>query len=62
MLPRIEPGDVVLIDQNVDRRKHPKAGHIYAVNFGPLTGDDGGAVKRIELAARGESPSFQGST
>lgn len=50
MLPRIEPGDVVLLDQNVERRKRPRSGHIYAVNFGPLTGDDGGAVKRIELS------------
>ena len=48
MLPTLEPGDVIVIDQNHDRRRSPKAGHIYAVNFGPLTGDDGGAVKRIE--------------
>ena len=50
MLPTLEPGDVVVIDQNPDRRRSPKAGHIYAVNFGPLTGDDGGAVKRIDLS------------
>ena len=50
MLPTLEPGDVVVIDQNPDRRRAPKAGHIYAVNFGALTGDDGGAVKRIDLS------------
>ena len=50
MLPTLEPGDVIVIDQNPDRRRSPKAGHIYAVNFGALTGDDGGAVKRIERA------------
>ena len=52
MLPMIEPDDVVVIDQNVDRRKRPAPGHIYAANFGPLTGDDGGALKRIELSGR----------
>ena len=50
MLPTLEPGDVLVIDQNHDRRRSPKAGHIYAVNFGPLTGDEGGAVKRIDLS------------
>ena len=50
MLPTLEPGDVLVIDQNTDRRRAPKAGHIYAVNFGPLTGDDGGTIKRIDLS------------
>ena len=50
MLPTLEPGDVLVIDQNPDRRRSPQAGHIYAVNFGPLTGDEGGAAKRIELS------------
>ena len=50
MLPTLEPGDVLVIDQNLDRRRSPKAGHIYAVNFSPLTGDDGGAIKRIDLS------------
>ena len=50
MRPTLEPGDVLVIDQNPDRRRSPKAGHIYAVNFGALTGDDGGAVKRIDLS------------
>ncbi len=50
MLPTLEPGDVLVIDQNPDRRRSPQAGHIYAVNFDPLTGDDGGAVKRIDLS------------
>ena len=50
MLPTLEPGDVIVIDQNLDRRRSPKGGHIYAVNFGALTGDNGGAVKRIDLS------------
>ena len=50
MLPTLEPGDVIAIDQNPDRRRSPKGGHIYAVNFGALTGDNGGAVKRIDLS------------
>ena len=50
MLLTLELGDVIAIDQNHDRRRSPKAGHIYAVNFGALTGDDGGAVKRIDLS------------
>ena len=49
MLPTLEPGDIIVIDQNPDWRHSPKAGHLYAVNFGPLTGNDGGAVKRITL-------------
>ena len=50
MLPTLEPGDVLVIDQNPDQRRSPQAGHIYAVNFGPLTGNEGGAVKRIDLS------------
>lgn len=48
MLPLIQPHDVVLIDQNERRRAAPQSGNIFAVNFAPLTGDPGGAVKRIE--------------
>ena len=52
MKPAIEPGDVVLIDQNVARRRHPSDGRIYAVNAGPLTGTDGGMLQRIDLSGR----------
>ncbi len=52
MKPTIEPGDVVLIDQNVTRRRHPSNGRIYAINAGPLTGTDGGMLQRIDLSAR----------
>ena len=48
MKPTIEPGDVVVIDQNVARRRWPPAGRIFAINEGPLTGTDGGAVARVE--------------
>ena len=51
MLPTIQPGDLVLIDQNLNRRRHPHDGHIYAINFGPVTGNDGGALQRIEISA-----------
>ena len=49
MVPTIEPGDVIVIDRNPDRRLAPRAGHIYAVDFGQL-GEEGGAVKRIDLS------------
>ena len=52
MTPTIQPGDVVLIDRNVTRRRHPPAGRIYAINFGPLTGKDGGVLQRVELKGR----------
>ncbi len=50
MVPTIVPGDVVVIDQRPERRIRPKAGHIFAVNFAPLTGEAGGALKRIEVS------------
>lgn len=50
MLPTIQPRDVVLIDQRLERRAQPTSGAIYAVNLGPLTGDDGGTLKRIEIS------------
>jgi Peptidase S24-like len=50
MLPLIQPGDVVAIDQAEETRSKPLGGHVYAVNFGPLSGENGGAVKRIELS------------
>ncbi len=50
MTPTIEPGDVVLIDQNVTRRRRPRAGRIFAINEGPLAGTDGGALQRVELS------------
>ena len=50
MKPTVEPGDVVLIDQNVTRRRRPAAGHIFAINEGPLTGRDGGSLARVDLS------------
>lgn len=50
MLPTIQPGDMIAINQDEATRARPLSGHLYAVNFGPLTGDPGGAVKRVELA------------
>ena len=52
MTPIIEPGDVVLIDQNLARRRRPPDGRIYAINTGPLTGQDGGTLQRVELKGR----------
>ena len=52
MTPTIEPGDVVLIDQNVARRRHPSGGRIYAINLGPLTGKDGGILQRVDRSGR----------
>ena len=52
MKPTIEPGDVVLVDQNLTRRRHPPAGRIYAINERPLTGSDGGVLQRVEVADR----------
>ena len=52
MIPTIEPGDVVLLDQNVSRRRRPPAGRIYAINMGPLTGKAGGALHRVDLSGR----------
>lgn len=48
MQPEIKPGDVVALDRNPERRRKPR-GLIYAVNFGPLIGEEGGAVKRVEV-------------
>ena len=48
MKPTIEPGDVVLVDQNVTRRRRPAAGRVFAINEGPLTGADGGTLARID--------------
>ena len=52
MRPTIEPGDVVLIDQHVARRRHPSGGQIYAINLGPLTGNDGGTLQRLDRSGR----------
>ena len=52
MKPTVEPGDVVVIDQNVTRRRRPAAGHIFAINEGPLTGRDGGSLARVDLSGR----------
>ena len=48
----IQSGDVVLIDQNVTRRRKPRPGHVYAVNGDPLIGKDEGALHRVELSGR----------
>jgi transcriptional regulator with XRE-family HTH domain len=50
MLPTIQPLDVVLIDQRLERRARPASGAIYAVNLAPLTGETGGTLKRIEIS------------
>ena len=50
MKPTVEPGDVVLIDQNVTRRRRPAAGRIFAINEGPLTGRDGGSLARVYVS------------
>ena len=51
MVPTIQPGDVVVIDQNIERRRHPGDGHLYVVNLDALAGDDhGGAITRIETS------------
>ena len=51
MLPMIQPGDVVLIDQNIDRRRHPRHGHLYLVNLDALPDKTrGGAIRRIETS------------
>lgn len=52
MVPTIMPGDVVVIDHHEERRRKPVDGHIYAVNYGPLTGE-GGAIKRVEVTDNG---------
>ena len=49
MRPLIHPRDVVVIDRDPKRRLPPVNGRVYAVNFGPLTGEEGGALKRIDL-------------
>ena len=49
MAPTIRPGDVVLIDQNIGRRRHPEDGHVYVVNLDALERDEhGGGITRIE--------------
>ena len=53
MLPTILPGDVIVIDQNPERRTKPKPGAIQAVNYAPMTGEPGGAVKRVEVTKAG---------
>ena len=52
MAPTIQSRDVVLIDQNITRRRKPRAGHIFAINYGPLTGTGGGGLRRVELSGR----------
>ena len=52
MTPTIESGDVVLIDRNLARRRRPPGGRIYAINSGPLMGENGGVLQRVELKGR----------
>ena len=52
MTPTIEPGDVVLIDQNLTSRRRPPAGRLFAMNEQPVTGKDGCRLQRIELSGR----------
>lgn len=49
MVPTILPGDVVLLDRQPQARLRPRSGGIFAVNYARLDGNDGSAVKRIEL-------------
>lgn len=49
MSPTIQPGDVVVIDPDIDRRRKPKPGDIFAISFARLSGENRGAVKRVEL-------------
>ncbi len=51
MAPMIRPGDVVLIDQNIERRRHPEDGQVYVVNLDALEDDEhGGGLQRIEVS------------
>ena len=52
MTPTIEPGDVVLIDQNVSRRRRPRAGDIYVIHFPALADSDGSGLRRVKLSGR----------
>ncbi len=49
MTPTIQPGDIVVIDPALDRRRQPRPGDIQAVNFAPLSTENRGAIKRVEL-------------
>lgn len=50
MVPTILPEDTVLIDPSEAVRRKPRNGTLYAVNYAGLTGDEGSAVKRVEVA------------
>ena len=50
MRPTIEPGDVVMIDQNLARRRRPTDGRMYALNYQPLSGKGSGALRRVDLS------------
>ena len=51
MIPTIEPSDVVLIDQNIDRRRHLQDGHLYVVDLHALPDETpGGAILRVETS------------
>ena len=51
MAPTVQPGDVVLIDQHIERRRHPQDGHLYVVHLDALEGAaHGGAIRRVETS------------
>ena len=49
MEPLLQPNDVVVVDQNLDKRKSPRAGRMFAVSFAALDEEPGGAIKRVEV-------------
>jgi len=44
MLPTVQPNDLLLIDQNEEKRRHPVFSSIYALNL-----DEGGTTKHCEV-------------
>jgi hypothetical protein len=47
MLPTIQPSDLLLLDQSIERRSTPKMTRIYAVSL-----EEGGTVKRCEIVGK----------
>ncbi len=47
MLPTIQPGDLLLLDQSPERRQQPKFSRIYALSLA-----EGGTLKRCEVVER----------
>jgi hypothetical protein len=44
MLPTVQPNDLLLIDQNEEKRRHPVFSRIYALNL-----EEGGTTKHCEV-------------